>query len=84
MKNTIEISNPLPSKVKVETLEGGTLVRSSIMGEERIYVVLVNKSNPARITAVSLVDGGYLSPGSLVVPMKSGEKATITAGGSAE
>ena len=64
------------NRSKVEELEGGTLVRWSGMP----YIVLLYDNNASRIGAVSLYDGGYLSPETLVEVIPAGDVLTITVG----
>lgn len=73
--NIVSPSTTKPKNVRVETLEGGTLVRYS----GTIYIVLLWK-NHAKIGAVSLYDGGYLTPETLVEVIPAGDVLTITVG----
>ena len=74
--NIVSPSTTKPKNVRVETLEGGTLVRYS----DTIYIVLLYDNNASRIGAVSLYDGGYLSPETLVEVIPAGDVLTITVG----
>ncbi len=75
--NTVTISTTRkPRSKKVKDFEGGTLVRYS----GGIYVVLLWNNNMSQIGAVSLADGGYLNPDTIVEVVPAGDIVTITVG----
>jgi hypothetical protein len=75
-------NNTLKTAFKVSELAGGTLVRAKTRPylEPTVYVVLCHQPNSARIGAVSIMTGGYLSPDTMVDVVSEGEEITFTAG----
>lgn len=70
----IKVGNVSQKKGKISSFEGGTLV----LYEGKIYIVLLYVDNPSHIGAISLTDGGYLMPSTVVVPLQPGEIVTVT------
>ena len=70
----IKLGNVSQQKGRIASFEGGTLV----LFEGKVYIVLLYVDNPGHIGAVSLTDGGYLMPSTVVVPLQPGETVTVT------
>ena len=54
--------------VEVGSLPGGTFVRGLGIISDGIYIVLANRPNSARITAINIKTGGYIEEHALVIP----------------
>ena len=79
--NRVILGKKRSNKVTVSSLKGGQLVLWDDYNEkETVYVVVNYKSNQAGLAAISLVDGGFLSPETLVTPLEEGETITVVAG----
>lgn len=75
--NTVTSNAKPPKSSRVEDLAGGTLVK----WDGKPYVILIYDNNVSHIGAVSLVDGGYITPETLVTVIPAGEILTIVVGG---
>ena len=66
--NTITTES-LAKAVEVGSLPGGTYARGLGIISDGIYIVLANRPNSARITAVNIKTGGYLAEHTPVIPL---------------
>jgi hypothetical protein len=74
--NRISPSTTRKPNGKVKDLKNGSIVRWG----GGFYVVLLYMANASQIGAVSLQDGGYLTPDTVVEIVPAGDVLTLTVG----